>query len=414
MYVFADNRGCHCSRCLPRLTSRPPSHDPTRDADRPRRSHDEDSLAARHGASVSRVVPHSCHSPTPSQAVSSGLQRLFDMPDEARLGIREPFAEAANGLTERRRSRTDRAWGCHTARRRSSEGSSWSSRAIESLWWLGRRVIVWFVRRVRVIVTTRVVCWSRCVTARFAMCVAIRIITSAAAGCARSARSPTTVFSETTTVRLTRPLRRAGPKGSGQFEPVSWAEALGEIAARLGGIVSGHGPATILNAHYTGTCALLGTAFPLRFFHRLGATEVDPDTICNKAGYEALSYLYGDSGDGFDPETASRRAASSSGVRTRRLRRRISTSIGWPRRREPWLSSIRSARRQRLQRTCICSRSRARTRRWPSRSPTFCSATVSWIATSSTPTRSASTSSSRCSSRARRDGRSRRRACRQR
>ena len=64
------------------------------------------------------------------------------------------------------------------------------------------------------------------------------------------------------------------------------------------------GPATILNAHYTGTCALLGTAFPQRFFHRLGATEVDPDTICNKAGYEALTYLYGSSGDGFDPETA--------------------------------------------------------------------------------------------------------------
>lgn len=104
--------------------------------------------------------------------------------------------------------------------------------------------------------------------------------------------------------RLTRPLRRRGRKGSGLFEPVSWDEALGEIAERLGGIAATRGPATILNAHYTGTCALLGTAFPLRFFHRLGATEVDPDTICNKAGYEALSYLYGASGDGFDPETA--------------------------------------------------------------------------------------------------------------
>lgn len=107
-----------------------------------------------------------------------------------------------------------------------------------------------------------------------------------------------------TDARLTQPLRRSGPKGSGQFEPVSWTEALGEIAARLEGIAAGHGPATILNAHYTGTCALLGMTFPLRFFHRLGATEVDPDTICNKAGYEALSYLYGASGDGFDPETA--------------------------------------------------------------------------------------------------------------
>ncbi len=104
--------------------------------------------------------------------------------------------------------------------------------------------------------------------------------------------------------RLTHPLRRSGPKGSGRFEPVSWDEALDEIAARLGEIVAGPGPSTILNTHYTGTCALLGTAFPLRFFNRLGATEVDPDTICNKAGYEALAYLYGSSGEGFDPETA--------------------------------------------------------------------------------------------------------------
>ena len=104
--------------------------------------------------------------------------------------------------------------------------------------------------------------------------------------------------------RLTRPLRRSGPKGAGRFEPVSWDEAVGEIAARLGEIVVAHGSKTVLNAHYTGTCALVGTAFPQRFFHRLGATEVDPDTICNKAGHEALSYLYGSSGDGFDPETA--------------------------------------------------------------------------------------------------------------
>ncbi len=104
--------------------------------------------------------------------------------------------------------------------------------------------------------------------------------------------------------RLMHPLRRSGPKGSGRYEPVSWDEALAEIAGRLGDIVAGSGAATVLNAHYTGTCALLGTAFPQRFFNRLGATEVDPDTICNKAGYEALAYLYGTSDDGFDPETA--------------------------------------------------------------------------------------------------------------
>jgi anaerobic selenocysteine-containing dehydrogenase len=100
--------------------------------------------------------------------------------------------------------------------------------------------------------------------------------------------------------RLLHPLRRTGPKGSGEFEAVSWEAAIGEVAERLGAVP----PQTILNAHYTGTFALLGYSFPLRFFNRLGATEVDPDTICNKAGHVALDYLYGTSLDGFDPRTA--------------------------------------------------------------------------------------------------------------
>jgi anaerobic selenocysteine-containing dehydrogenase len=104
--------------------------------------------------------------------------------------------------------------------------------------------------------------------------------------------------------RLTRPLRRTGPKGAGEFAPVSWDEALGEIAGRLRGIEATAGAHTVLNAHYTGTFSLLGYSFPLRFFHRLGATEVDPDTICNKAGHVALEYVYGTSMVGFDPLTA--------------------------------------------------------------------------------------------------------------
>src|SRR5579864_6784798 len=105
--------------------------------------------------------------------------------------------------------------------------------------------------------------------------------------------------------RLLYPLRRDGPKGSGQFERVSWETALAEAAERL----AAGPPETVLNAHYTGTFALLGYSFPLRFFNRLGATEVDPDTICNKAGHVALDYLYGTSLDGFDPRTARESAA---------------------------------------------------------------------------------------------------------
>ena len=34
-------------------------------------------------------------------------------------------------------------------------------------------------------------------------------------------------------VRLTRPLKRVGPKGTGRFEPTGWNEAIGDIANRL-------------------------------------------------------------------------------------------------------------------------------------------------------------------------------------
>ncbi|HXV36231.1 MAG TPA: molybdopterin-dependent oxidoreductase, partial [Myxococcota bacterium] len=103
--------------------------------------------------------------------------------------------------------------------------------------------------------------------------------------------------------RLSRPLRRCGPKPSARFEPISWDAALAQIAERLRAIVDAHGAGPIVHAHYTGTCSLLASEFPLRFFRRLGATEVEPDTICNKAGHEALGYVYGTSVDGFDPKT---------------------------------------------------------------------------------------------------------------
>jgi anaerobic selenocysteine-containing dehydrogenase len=113
--------------------------------------------------------------------------------------------------------------------------------------------------------------------------------------------------------RLTQPLKRVRPKGCRDasaserdddcFEPVSWDAAIADIAGRLRSIVDSHGPRSILNAHYTGTISLLAGIAPMRFFHRLGATEVTPDTICNMAGHVALRYVYGTSLDGFDPRT---------------------------------------------------------------------------------------------------------------
>lgn len=104
--------------------------------------------------------------------------------------------------------------------------------------------------------------------------------------------------------RLTTPLRRSGPKGSGQYAPVSWDAAIALIAARLKGIVAESGPETIWHTHYTGTCSAIAGGFPQRFFHKLGASEVDPDSICNAAGHAALHYLYGTSTNGFDPRAA--------------------------------------------------------------------------------------------------------------
>jgi anaerobic selenocysteine-containing dehydrogenase len=105
-------------------------------------------------------------------------------------------------------------------------------------------------------------------------------------------------------LRLTSPLRRTGAKGRGEFEAIPWEEALAGIGERLSRIAASPGPEAILNAHYTGTFSIIGYHFGLRFFNRLGATEVEPDTICNNAGHVALDYLYGTSLDGFDPRTA--------------------------------------------------------------------------------------------------------------
>ena len=65
------------------------------------------------------------------------------------------------------------------------------------------------------------------------------------------------------------------------------------------------GGAAVCHTHYTGTCSAIAGNFPTRLFNRLGAVEVDPDTVCNKAGHLALSLIFGSSLDGFDPRTAS-------------------------------------------------------------------------------------------------------------
>ena len=59
--------------------------------------------------------------------------------------------------------------------------------------------------------------------------------------------------------RLLHPLKRVGPKGAGQFERVSWDDALQDIAARLKAIASRGADAAqaILPYSYAGTMGLV-------------------------------------------------------------------------------------------------------------------------------------------------------------
>lgn len=104
--------------------------------------------------------------------------------------------------------------------------------------------------------------------------------------------------------RLGKPLKRTGPKGSGSFVEIEWDEALATIAGRLNGLIDAGRAQDILTAHYTGTCSIIANQFPMRFFNHIGATEVDPDSICNLSGHVALNYVLGESAKGFDPRTA--------------------------------------------------------------------------------------------------------------
>jgi anaerobic selenocysteine-containing dehydrogenase len=102
--------------------------------------------------------------------------------------------------------------------------------------------------------------------------------------------------------RILYPLKRKagvakGPLERGRereaFERVSWDEALEAIAARLKSVAEEFGPESILPYSYAGTIGVLGYgSMDRRFFHRLGASQLDR-TICSEAGGEAWKLVYG-------------------------------------------------------------------------------------------------------------------------
>lgn len=102
--------------------------------------------------------------------------------------------------------------------------------------------------------------------------------------------------------RIKTCLRRTGKKGEGKFEPISWDEALDEIASRFKALAeSSEGAQGILPYSYCGTMGFVQSqSMDRRFFHRLGASQLDR-TICATAGTEGYKSTYGAT-IGTDPE----------------------------------------------------------------------------------------------------------------
>ncbi len=95
--------------------------------------------------------------------------------------------------------------------------------------------------------------------------------------------------------RLDYPLRRVGPRGSGEFERVSWDEALGEVAAQLARVIAEHGNEAVLCSYATGLYPISGSPFE-RLLNCLGGhLGVYGDYSCAQL-QQGMTYLYGDDG----------------------------------------------------------------------------------------------------------------------
>lgn len=102
--------------------------------------------------------------------------------------------------------------------------------------------------------------------------------------------------------RVLYPLRRTGPKGSKQFQRISWDEALDEIVDRWKAIIAEYGPQAIIPYSYLGHQGLVhGLNGGDAFFNRLGATVCER-TFCGEGSATAWVLTNGPSG-GMDPES---------------------------------------------------------------------------------------------------------------
>jgi anaerobic selenocysteine-containing dehydrogenase len=102
--------------------------------------------------------------------------------------------------------------------------------------------------------------------------------------------------------RLLHPMKRVGPKGSNQFERITWDEALDTIVDRWQALIKDEGPRAILPVSYLGNQGLVhGLNGGDAFFNRLGATVCER-TFCGEGSCTAWLLTVGPTA-GVDPES---------------------------------------------------------------------------------------------------------------
>jgi len=117
--------------------------------------------------------------------------------------------------------------------------------------------------------------------------------------CAKVRREPELVHSPD---RVRTPLLRTGPKGAGEFRPVSWDEALDLLVERWEAIRREDGPLGILGYCYSAHQGQFNRWVPMALFHALGTTRLQPGTICDTCADVAWEMTCGPVG-GADPES---------------------------------------------------------------------------------------------------------------
>jgi len=92
--------------------------------------------------------------------------------------------------------------------------------------------------------------------------------------------------------RLLRPMIRKGERGSSEFEPVSWDDALGRIAEALTEAVRKRDPRSVLYYQGTGHDGVM-TQFGRLFLSYFGGYSTVYGDLCNAAGLEATRLTFG-------------------------------------------------------------------------------------------------------------------------